>query len=108
MSIAPSEKADRRGFHPAPLVATVAGLLLGIGALAQWYSQDVSLPRYCSDPEQTLAHLQRVINETEPAGTDSRRPYLIAAKLLFLLPRESGESTEHYLERVERYLRRSC
>ncbi len=108
MSIAPTEKAECRGFNPAPLVATVAGLLLGIGALAQWYSQDVSLPRYCENPEQTLVHLKRVINETEPAGTESRRPYLIAAKLLFLLPRESGESGELYLERVRRYLGKSC
>jgi len=83
-------------------------LLLAVSLWIQWYSQAVSLPRYCDDPVGTLVLLERVLTEARPAGSDKRRPYLIAAKLIFLLPRESNEELGHYLARVRQHLTEIC
>ena len=56
----------------------------------------------------TLDYLEKVIIESRPAGDDPRKPYLIAAKLLFLVPRQGDEPVEVYLARVETYLQKSC
>jgi len=99
---------DQRGFRLLPVVAVVLLVLIAIPAWLNWYSTAVSLPRYCTDPQQTLAHLQLVLTEQRPAGEESRRPYLIAAKLLFLLPRRTDESIDNYLRRVENDLQNRC
>lgn len=95
-------------FKIMPVVVTVLLLLLGIATWANWYSANVSMPRYCEDPQQTVHYLEKVINEKRPAGDEARRPYLIAAKLLYLMPRHSQESVEEYLSRVGETIRREC
>ena len=95
-------------FKLMPVVVTVLLLLLGIATWANRYSANVSVPRYCKDPQQAVHYLEKVINETRPAGDEARRPYLIAAKLLYLMPRHSEESIENYLSRVGETIRREC
>lgn len=95
-------------FRPLRIVISVLILLVLIGLWSRWYAQAVSIPRYCEDPQTTIQYLQRVINEQRPAGENARRPYLIAAKLLFLLPRQSGENVPEYLERVSLHIRDQC
>ena len=90
------------------MIVPVLVALLAVSALAQWYGRTVSLPRYCEDPAGALAHLERILAEDRPAGDGSRRPYVVAAKLLFLLPREADEDRGRYLERVRRHLRVQC
>lgn len=97
-----------RGFRLLPVIIAVALALLAIPVWLNWYSASVSLPRYCSDPQQTLVHLRQILSEPRPAGDESRRPYLIAAKLLFLLPRRSGENVDDYLLRLEDELQNRC
>jgi hypothetical protein len=83
-------------------------VMLLISAWAQWYGRQVSLPRYCDDPQGTLQHLEKVLYEPRPAGDSTRRPYIIAAKLIFLLPRKSTETVPAYLTRVEAYIQDTC
>ncbi len=83
-------------------------VMLLISAWARSYSENVSLPRYCDDPHGALTHLEKVLREPRPAGDDSRRPYIIAAKLLFLLPREPEETESAYLARVRRHIEDTC
>ncbi|MBE9540325.1 MAG: hypothetical protein IMF06_14675 [Proteobacteria bacterium] len=83
-------------------------VMLLISAWARSYSENVSLPRYCDNPHSTLTHLEKVLHEPRPAGDDSRRPYIIAAKLLFLLPRELEETESAYLARVRRHIEDTC
>ena len=97
-----------RGFPWKPFVALVALLLLAVTLLARQYSGEVSLPRYCADPEQAVELLRQVISERRPAGDGARRPYLIAAKLLFLVPRQPNEPVDGYLERVSRHIEATC
>lgn len=102
------ELDNSRPFNPLQVIVPVLLLMLSISFAARWYSQQVSLPRYCEDPDQALIYLQQIITETRPAGEASRRPYIIAAKLLFLLPRESNETDPVYIERVKQHLRIQC
>ncbi|HFC53678.1 MAG TPA: hypothetical protein ENJ43_04525 [Gammaproteobacteria bacterium] len=110
MSRAPSLPGSGRGrgSRMLPVIAVTVLALLAIPLWLNWYSDSVSLPRYCGDPRQTLAYLRQILTEARPAGEESRRPYLIAAKLLFLLPRRSGESVDEYLQRLEGEMRRRC
>ena len=96
------------GFPWRPFVVLVAVLLVAITMLARQYRGEVSLPRYCADPEHALELLQRVISERRPAGDGARRPYLIAAKLLFLVPREPDEAVDRYLDRVAAHIEVAC
>jgi len=103
-----SELDNSRPFNPLQVILPVVLLLVLISFAARWYSQQVTLPRYCEDPDQALVYLQQIISETRPAGEASRRPYIIAAKLLFLLPRESNETDHVYIERVKQHLIIQC
>lgn len=95
-------------FRPLNVVISVLVLLVLIGWWSKWYAQDISIPRYCENPAVTLQLLERVIVEDSPAGDNSRTPYLIAAKLLFLVPRQGNESVAQYLQRIGLYLRMNC
>lgn len=95
-------------FNPLKIILPVAVILLLISNWIQWYSSEVSIPRYCQDPVQTIEYLKKVMIEDRPAGDNPRRPYLIVAKLLFLVPRQSNESIEIYLDRIKAYLQKIC
>ena len=90
------------------ITGVVLLVMLLISAWARSYSEHVSLPRYCENPQSTLTHLKQVIREPRPAGDSSRRPYIIAAKLLFLLPRQPEETESAYLSRVKIHIKDTC
>ncbi len=107
---APSREdlAQRPPFRPLRLVAVVLVIMLVISAAAQWYARSVTLPRYCQDPVQTLARVRELLTERRPAGDGDRKPYIIAARLTFLIPREGDEPLDAYLERLQRHIDRQC
>jgi len=77
-----------------------AGVGLAVALLVSGLALEREKPRW--------RRLQRVLTEERPAGDDSRRPYLVAAKLLFLLPRRSDEAVSAYLDRVAQRVREQC
>ncbi len=83
-------------------------IMLLISVWARWYGQQVSLPRYCEDPQGTVQHLEKVLVEKRPAGDEARRPYIIAAKILFLLPRHPEEGQTAYLTRIRTHIQDTC
>jgi hypothetical protein len=89
-------------------LGVVAAALMLVFRAAEWRSDQVLLPRYCDDPDAHLERVRRILTESDPAGEESRRPYIIAAKLMFLVPQETGESVEHYLTRLRRRLDATC
>jgi len=95
-------------FNLWQIIIFVAVMLFAISGLNNWYAQHITLPRYCENPEQTLSRLQKILESERPAGSETRRPYLIVAKILFLLPRQADETIEAYLERVRYYLQEQC
>lgn len=94
--------------RPLPLILLLLAIMVGASLLMNRYSEQVMLPRYCDHPAQTLIHLHRLLTEREPAGEGAKRPYLIAAKLLYLLPRQSGESLDSYQWRLRGELEQRC
>jgi hypothetical protein len=99
---------EHNGFNPLPMVLVVLVMLLLVSLRFQSHTLEVSIPRYCKNTAQTLQHLEAVITSDRPAGDEARRPYLIAAKLLYLFPQQADETSVKYLNRVELYLDRHC
>lgn len=98
----------RRGLWALGLFAGVLALLLLVSASADWYSREVSLPRYCDEPEDALARLETLRSGAPQSLDESRRDYMVAAKLEFILPRASGEPEALYRLRVLQALRKQC
>ena len=97
-------------FKPLRFIFIIFLIMLGISQAVKWYSTSVTLPRFCEDPQATLHHLEELINNPTPAEDSraSRRPYIIAAKLIYLIPQHSNESNSDYLHRVESELSKRC
>lgn len=111
MSMHPSSaKGDsgQRPFNPLGIVVVVLAILAGLSLWSRWYAEAVSTPRYCEDTEQTMKTLAKILTQDRPAGDEPRLPYVVAAKLLFLLPRGSDEPVADYLVRVRTHLERIC
>lgn len=102
----PTETA--RGFSVWRLVLGLLALLLAISGSAQWYGRNVTMPRYCQYPTQAVQHVDALLTTARPAGEGDRKPYIIAARLTFLLPRESDEALPQYLERLRAHIARTC
>ncbi len=104
----PIDLENNPPFRPLQLVLIVLAIILGISWMAQWYGSRVIMPRYCEDPARTLTDVHRLLTEERPAGDGDRKPFIIAARLTFLVPRESNEPLETYLDRLQRHLDRQC
>jgi hypothetical protein len=95
-------------FKPIRLITIVLGIFILISVWMNWYTESVSLPRYCENSNQTLRYLEKILTERTPAEDNNHRPYLIAAKLIYLVPQKKDESIQNYLIRVERYIGKYC
>jgi hypothetical protein len=97
-------------FKPIRLVLIILVIMLMISQAVKWYSQSVTLPRFCEDPEMAVHHLQEIITKKSPAGEGykGRKPYIIAAKLIYLIPQDSSESNQDYINRVRSDLSKRC
>lgn len=95
-------------FNPLKMVLIILLLLIAISAAAQWYGRNVTMPRYCKDPVAVMARVHSVLTEKTPAGDGDRKPYIIAARLTFLFPRESNEELRVYLNRLRGFIEVTC
>lgn len=99
---------DKPPFKPLKLIIIVLLIMLFISASAQWYARNVTMPRYCTDSEETLRMVRLVLSEERPAGDGDRKPYIIATRLTFLVPRKGDEPLDTYLDRLQRHLDQEC
>ncbi len=95
-------------FKPVRLIAFVFMLLLLISLWLKWYTGAVSLPRYCKNPVETMQLLEKVLTEKTPAKDNDRKPYLIAAKLIYLIPQQRNEPVPDYLKRLRTRIEEQC
>ncbi len=103
-----SELTDIPAFKPWRLIGFVLVLLLSISFWLKWYTGAVSLPRYCDNPVDTMHYLEKVLIEKTPAKDEPRKPYIIAAKLIYLIPQQRNESVPAYLDRLKVRLAEQC
>ena len=85
-----------------------AASLVGVFQAAERYGDGVLVTRYCANPEATVEMIGRILADRRPAGDQSRRPYIIAAKLIYLVPRHEGESLAVYQNRLRQHIERRC
>lgn len=95
-------------FQPGRLLLVVFVLLMLIFYASRWYATQVSLPRYCHQIELVLHRLAAINTQSRPAGDQSRRDYIVAAKLEFLLPARADETVDSYLQRLRTELEQKC
>jgi len=104
----PIAEPSGSGFQPVRLVLVALALLLLVSVAGHWYAAQVSLPRYCEEPELVLQRLAAILTEERPAGEGAHRDYIVAARLQFLVPPTADEPLAAYLQRVRRQLEQQC
>ena len=85
-----------------------AMILISVFRGASWRAENELLPRYCDAPEKHLELVRQILTKETPAEGETRRPYLVAAKLIYIIPREDGESVDNYIARLNHEITRSC
>ena len=100
--------AEINDFKPWRLIGFILILLLAISFWLKWYTGAVSIPRYCDNPSDAMYYLKKVLTEKTPAKNESRRPYLIAAKLIYIIPQLRDESIPDYLARLRVRIAEQC
>jgi len=100
--------SETSAFSPLRLIVVILLILLGISLAAQWYGKNITMPRYCNYPAGTLERVRQLLTEERPAGDGDRKPYIIAARLTFLLPRQSNESLDDYIQRLQAHIDQQC
>ncbi|MCK4711520.1 MAG: hypothetical protein KAT26_01435 [Marinosulfonomonas sp.] len=83
-------------------------LMLFIFNSADWYANKAALPRYCENPTRAVLIVEEILTSPTPGEGEVRRPYIIAAKLIFLVPQEEDEAMPDYMERLRRRISQSC
>ena len=103
--------SQARGLAPFRLAIgflAVALVLIGVFQAAEWYARQVSIPRYCGNPDATLELVRETLSEQRPASETGTRPYVVAAKLIYLVPRRDREPIGDYLARLRLRIAESC
>ncbi|MCU7918853.1 MAG: hypothetical protein KZQ95_10905 [Candidatus Thiodiazotropha sp. (ex Epidulcina cf. delphinae)] len=108
MSTVNLQAEEKTPFQPLRLILVILLILLLISIAAQWYGKHVTMPRYCQYPGDVIGRVEQVLNEKQPAGDGDRKPYIIAARLMFLVPRQGNESLGDYIERLQQYIDKQC
>lgn len=90
------------------VLAVVTVALSAIFHAADWYADDVLLLRYCAAPSSSVSLVERILTDPRPAGNSATEPYVIAAKLIYLVPRQPDETLPIYLARLNRKIAARC
>ena len=74
---------------------------------SEWYAGNAALPRYCDDPAAAIGMVSEILISPEPVASN-RRDFIVAAKLIFLVPQADGESLHDYKHRLRSRISESC
>ncbi len=95
--------------HRIVIVFVIAAAVMSfVFSSAEWYANEAAVPRYCEDHENVIKRVRLILTRNEPVGSGSKRPFIIAAKLIFLVPKKAEESTASYISRLTRHIDRVC
>ena len=88
--------------------AITAAVLLLVFSAAEQYAERSAIPRYCADKTGVIERVGIILTTGEPVGQASKRPFIVAAKLIFLIPQRDDEDVAAYLDRLRRRLFQIC
>ena len=88
--------------------AIVAAILVLVTQMAAQRADDTLLRRYCGDPDYHVALVEKILTKSDPAGKEKRRPYIVAAKLLYIVQQNANEPVQSYLERLRITIISAC
>ncbi len=88
--------------------AITAAVMLFIFHGADWYATNAALPRYCADPQGNVDIVEEILTSKTPGDGKKKRPYIVAAKLIFLVPRTEDEPLQDYLTRLRARIAQTC
>ncbi len=88
--------------------AVVAAILLLVFAGAERYAERTVLQRFCADKAGVIKRVGLIVTKSEPVGEGAKRPFVVAARLVFLIPQRQSESVSNYLARLRRHLDKEC
>ncbi len=88
--------------------AAVGAVMIFVFSSAQWYADNAAVPRYCEDPEGAVHRVGLILKESQPVGSEAKRPFIVAAKLIFLVPQKDEEPVADYLNRLSGHIRQAC
>jgi len=83
-------------------------VMLFIFNSADWYAKNAALPRYCENPQQTVEIVREILTSETPGEGKKRRPYIVAAKLIFLVPQTENEPMAEYMTRLRYRISQAC
>jgi len=88
--------------------ALTTAVMLFIFNSADWYARNAALPRYCEKPQQTVEIVEEILTSPTPGEGKKRRPYIVAAKLIFLVPQTENEAMSDYMLRLRDKISNAC
>jgi len=88
--------------------ALTAAAMLFIFHSADWYATNAALPRYCENPQLNIDIVREILTSRTPGDGKKKRPYIVAAKLIFLVPQTEAEPLEDYLKRLRGKIAQAC
>jgi len=90
-------------------VICVAGMVMVFTFnLVDWYGQENAIPRYCGNPDSHIERVREILSKPDPVGEGVKRPYIVAAKLIFLIPQNDAEDIDAYIFRLQQTLAEKC
>jgi len=95
--------------HRIAIVFVVtAGVLWLVFGAAQQHADKTLVPRFCENPDEVIAKVELILTKKNPVGNSKKRPFIIAAKLIFLIPQMENEDVENYIARLRAHLDKTC
>jgi len=97
--------------RPILFILSVGLIIVATNLLAEHRAKGELILRLCQNREHVLSDLNKVLHKHEDgsdAAMSSGRSRMIAAKLLFIVPQQGGESDDVYLKRLQSYLDTRC
>ncbi len=102
-------RSTGKGFLGLFVMFAVTALILRfVFSSAEYYGDQVGLARYCGDPVATIDRVKMILASDIPSDGNERRPYIVAAKLLYLVPQLHDETIEAYSVRLLEEIEERC
>jgi len=92
-------------------IACLALLVTFVNMMAEHRAGNELVMRLCADQQNVIFDLRTLLIEQktgDPVAIKETRSSMIAAKLLFIMPQQSGEADASYLARLRQYLEERC